>query len=372
MSDEKALLAAIWEYPHEDTPRLVYADWLQEHGQPERAEFIRVQCELAPFGEWDESPRKAELEKREQSLWKKHGKAWRAGLPTPLKTGMFHRGFPHPPRQNVSAKQFLDFAAEKLRAAPLWSFYFNEATESELARCPESPVLAQTRELSSWVPIPAFTAEAVARLVGSPKARNLKTFSLHQKPIGDAGAVAFASSADLPNLDALYLSNTAFTDTGARRLFEWPGMERLRELGLSANSLGDASLDLIAATPFKRGLKTLLIGENRGFTTGGLIRLIESAAADSLETLSIFGSRAVTREFAEILAASPKSRSLRHLLLGNTALGDRGVAAILDSLHLQNLEQLDVTDCGLQDGQVMNQFNTRFGGFRGWRTQKPE
>ena len=36
MSDEKARLAAIWENPHEDTPRLVYADWLQENGQPER------------------------------------------------------------------------------------------------------------------------------------------------------------------------------------------------------------------------------------------------------------------------------------------------------------------------------------------------
>src|SRR5262249_51187264 len=27
--------------------RLVYADWLEEHGQPERAEFIRAQVELA-------------------------------------------------------------------------------------------------------------------------------------------------------------------------------------------------------------------------------------------------------------------------------------------------------------------------------------
>src|SRR5262249_53512138 len=74
MSDEKALLAAIWANPHEDAARLVYADWLQENGQPERAEFIRVQCELAQFDEWDESPRKLELEKREQKLWKKHAK----------------------------------------------------------------------------------------------------------------------------------------------------------------------------------------------------------------------------------------------------------------------------------------------------------
>jgi len=32
--------------PADDLPRLVLADWLEEHGEPERAEFIRVQCEL--------------------------------------------------------------------------------------------------------------------------------------------------------------------------------------------------------------------------------------------------------------------------------------------------------------------------------------
>jgi uncharacterized protein (TIGR02996 family) len=42
---ERALLAAIIAEPEDDTPRLVYADWLDEHARPERAEFIRVQCE---------------------------------------------------------------------------------------------------------------------------------------------------------------------------------------------------------------------------------------------------------------------------------------------------------------------------------------
>src|SRR5437763_126594 len=44
MDDEAALLAAIAAHPDEDTPRLAYADWLDEHGRPIRAEFIRVQC----------------------------------------------------------------------------------------------------------------------------------------------------------------------------------------------------------------------------------------------------------------------------------------------------------------------------------------
>ncbi len=40
-------LADIIEHPDDDTPRLIYADWLEDHGEPERGEFIRVQCEMA-------------------------------------------------------------------------------------------------------------------------------------------------------------------------------------------------------------------------------------------------------------------------------------------------------------------------------------
>ena len=43
----RALLAAVLAAPDDDTPRLVYADWLTEQGDGERAEFVRVQCELA-------------------------------------------------------------------------------------------------------------------------------------------------------------------------------------------------------------------------------------------------------------------------------------------------------------------------------------
>jgi uncharacterized protein (TIGR02996 family) len=42
-----AFLQAILESPDYDTPRPVYADYLDEHGEPDRAEFIRVQGLLA-------------------------------------------------------------------------------------------------------------------------------------------------------------------------------------------------------------------------------------------------------------------------------------------------------------------------------------
>ncbi len=49
-------LQAILSAPHDPVPRLVYSDWLEEHGDPvslARAEYLRVECEL------DSLPRKA-------------------------------------------------------------------------------------------------------------------------------------------------------------------------------------------------------------------------------------------------------------------------------------------------------------------------
>jgi uncharacterized protein (TIGR02996 family) len=36
-----AFLDAIFDHPDDDTPRLVYADWLQEGGYEDYAQFIR-------------------------------------------------------------------------------------------------------------------------------------------------------------------------------------------------------------------------------------------------------------------------------------------------------------------------------------------
>ncbi len=45
--EEAALLAAVLAHPDDDLPRLALADWWEENGQSERAEFVRVQCRIA-------------------------------------------------------------------------------------------------------------------------------------------------------------------------------------------------------------------------------------------------------------------------------------------------------------------------------------
>ena len=134
MTDLDALLAAVIDCPEDDTPRLVLADWLDDHGgtvpcpacaldkppgipgglayvrmgpdsrwasctrcsgsgvvsdgMRERAEFIRVQVELARMADpeclhcWPGNGcRYHELRRRERELLDAHGAEWLRGLP---------------------------------------------------------------------------------------------------------------------------------------------------------------------------------------------------------------------------------------------------------------------------------------------------
>lgn len=85
-----ALLRAVIECPADDLPRLVYADAVEEAGEVERAEFIRVQCELA---KWEMFPGErfgatviegrryefvptAEKIRREREIWHARSREW--------------------------------------------------------------------------------------------------------------------------------------------------------------------------------------------------------------------------------------------------------------------------------------------------------
>src|SRR5438093_13783636 len=84
------LLQAICADPDNVTLRLIYADYLEDQGDP-RADFIRVQCQLAEMDEDDE--RWAGLKEEELRLLNRHGAGW--VRPLELKYGpcTLRRGF---------------------------------------------------------------------------------------------------------------------------------------------------------------------------------------------------------------------------------------------------------------------------------------
>lgn len=78
---EIELLAAIRTTPHDDGPRLVYADWLTERGDP-RGQFILLQCHAD-----------AAIRESAAPLLRIHAPAWTCHLPAWMREPTFERGF---------------------------------------------------------------------------------------------------------------------------------------------------------------------------------------------------------------------------------------------------------------------------------------
>src|SRR5437762_1706115 len=91
MSAEQAFLQEIVEDPDDDAVRLIYADWLEDHGNAPRAEFIRTQIELAGMKEDD--PRREDFAAREADLLAEHEAEWVGPLCERLLGWYFKRGF---------------------------------------------------------------------------------------------------------------------------------------------------------------------------------------------------------------------------------------------------------------------------------------
>ncbi|MDY3557014.1 TIGR02996 domain-containing protein [Gemmata sp. JC717] len=73
MTDREAFIEAIAARRDDGTVRLAFADWLQEHGEEDRAEFVRLSHALAACSREAELPR---LRKQVLNLLETHGPRW--------------------------------------------------------------------------------------------------------------------------------------------------------------------------------------------------------------------------------------------------------------------------------------------------------
>src|SRR4051812_26584351 len=111
------LLQEVLDAPRDDAPRLVSADWLEDHGESDRAELIRVQCQLArleagdPLAAFAPRRREHELLAAHHAQWKKEVPAWVQPY------SAFRRGFVGHLRCSLS--DFLRKGPDLLRVAPV-------------------------------------------------------------------------------------------------------------------------------------------------------------------------------------------------------------------------------------------------------------
>src|SRR5579883_1931059 len=114
MANGHTLLDAVCEAPDDDGPRLIYADLLDERGDP-RGEFIRVQLALAKLPPAD--PRRPELIAREKELLDDHRDEWLAPFRRLVSAAEFRRGFVEDVK--VSVWHFVAFADALFATGPV-------------------------------------------------------------------------------------------------------------------------------------------------------------------------------------------------------------------------------------------------------------
>ena len=117
MSDAAALLATIRARPKDDAPRLVYADWLDEHGDPDRARLIRAQVAVARPSASPEDDASPLTRLRHDEPLLRQWVAARLTFPRPVTLVTWDRGFV----RTVEARcdDFVEVAGDLFRAEPL-------------------------------------------------------------------------------------------------------------------------------------------------------------------------------------------------------------------------------------------------------------
>jgi uncharacterized protein (TIGR02996 family) len=256
--DEAALLKAVCASPADDLPRLVYADWLDEHDRGIRAEFIRGQIELHRLETWfagfatreeraEHGPkygrRLGDLRRRIKVLLRDH-RAEATGT-----TGLFLQ--PHDARYERGFLDSVNLTASKVASSP----------DGFLGPCPPL-VRVYVDYLADWLreyPHSEMATDAWAGVVSVS--------------FGDR----FGHGWDTTGIDRLDPSPVPVTLPRVMRLF------------LDGGQVGDETLGVLLHLFDLPSLTHLSVRDNR-LTTASLAHILQADFANRLTSLDVSGN----------------------------------------------------------------------------------
>ncbi len=379
MSTESELLAAIFAHTEEDTPRLMYADWLDEQGgdsNTARAEYIRLEIALArDFPERRWSAQRAAAQKAPAALFAKYASAWypelfgRKNILRGTKGyPQMRRGFPH--QIYADAGPLLGVMERLLRLAPITSVEFRNTDTDIVCRVCAAPWTARLRKISfSAYDQPPTSWNALADAEHFGALEELVPFG-GVLPSDVAARVAAANP--FPKLKRFVLA-VAVTADALAQLFAGPAFAGLHELSLSskgASLYGAAGIDALAAAPALAQLRKLYAAVHSGMEI--VPRLAKGAFWRTLEDVNLLrcdlgndgladfarlagpnfrklelNSNKIGEAGIRALVESECFGSLSELVLWDNPIGDAGVRAIAESPRASNLRELDLFQCGI-------------------------
>jgi uncharacterized protein (TIGR02996 family) len=378
MTDHDALVRAICESPDDDTPRLIFADFLEESGEAARAEFVRSQVELARTPDWEPF---AVLCRTRRTEWSEAGEPFRNALP-PLGPDVtwhdqpFRRGLGW--RVNVrNLHVWKDIAPRLYERAPVGELHLNPAAtrddwiefasgewvkwfrvihleggspvEPIRALC-ESPDACGITDIHFHVATSPGLPELVEDLLATPLGRGLKGlhFSVGYQsldPLVDAIADSKCS------FDRLSFHTMGLTADRLDRLLLSESAEQLKELRLSNDRLSSGEPDDHPAWPehLPETLTTLRI--NNGFLRYGDLDLLNTGQRHlDLKRLEL--TMDYNLRYSGDVFDSDFLTRLRSLSLRDTPMLPEAWRRLVQSRPWMNLVHLDIRGVELGEAAV--------------------
>lgn len=340
MDHADAFLESILEAPGDDAPRLIFADWLEDNGQLDRAEFIRLQIARTQLHPAD--PRTRASLRRERELLLQHEPAWVGPLAALASRCRFHRGFVE--EVTIGVPKFLAVGDELFRRAPVRRLQLRE-----------------TAALPALISSNPATAGRLAELLAP-----VRVLDLNREYLSEFAGLALLQLPTLPRLDALHLSHNALTPTGLGMLADSPALASLTTLEFNSASTAREPLDLLLLSPHLARLEHLSLATTRpgdrvvglldskrfprlrslslghsNLSPDGLGQLVQTVSP-TLETLDI-SFNPLQAEGLRYLTRSLRLDRLRAVNLSRTGLGEPGARVLAESRMMGQLYGLDLS-----------------------------
>jgi uncharacterized protein (TIGR02996 family) len=358
MTDHDALVRAVCDAPDDDTPRLVFADYLDDHGDHDRAAFVRAQVELARTPPWEPF---AVLCRHRRTDWHT-GEPFKHALPpSPPGAGVrwhprpFHRGFGYR-LEVLSAVDWEEFGRPLFDRAPvgelhLWAAvppgdWAGHLRSVHLTANPVEPLRAVCAA-------PAWLTDVYFHRANHPGLEFLVADLLDSRFGGSGRGLHFRTGytgvAELLDLlrrhhplDRLTLANMGLTPDLIREWCDQAGPGRVSELDLTENyGIGnDGVRELTGRRNVLFAPKVLALG-HCGVSDAGVTALARCAGLAGLRRLDLSRNRLSARG-ARFLAGSPHLAGLRSLNLARCRLGDAAVRHLTRATFWPNLVELDL------------------------------
>jgi uncharacterized protein (TIGR02996 family) len=360
MSDVDRFLQAIRESPADDDLRLVFADWLEDQGDP-RGELMRLEVELARLPEDD--PQRHVLQQASFRLQEEHAEEWVGPLRDRVEWS-FRRGMFSVEARAEDFFHLLDQASaisrwiEQLKFSGLTRGGYESL--QELERLPSltgldlshnhlGPKLADglleltnrsfLAELYLWQN--ALQDEGLEALLEGGQFDRLKVLDLSSTQLTWIGRDAYKLGTAFPQLETLDLRGNSLYRESIWALGQVNQHQRLRKLYLGHNQLTDEAVEHLADAPHLSGLRLLMLAGNQIGPAG--VSALGSLA--SLDTLYL-GNNPLGSEGALNLARSPLWHRLQALSLFGCRIGDMGLVALAEA-GLARLTSLDLAENGI-------------------------